>query len=56
VRGLYREYRDLGKLFKAQRKHFEFAADLRNKLVVHLCADLITKAIEWRQELQYLVH
>ena len=56
VRSMYREHQDLGRSFKTQRKHVEFAAYLRNKLVGHLHADLVTKAVEWRPELRYLVH
>jgi hypothetical protein len=52
IRILYKDHRDVSKVFKRYEKNYEFAKYLRNKFVGHIHPELIKKAIEWKPELR----
>lgn len=54
VRDLYKQNTTLSAVFSENLRYYEFAKYLRNKLVGHIHADLIEKAVEWKPELKYL--
>ena len=56
MRIIYNEHRNLSSAFNEMYAEYEFAKYIRNKFVGHIKIDLLTKAIEWKPELRYLLH
>ena len=56
MRVIYSEHRNLSSIFNEMYDEYEFAKYIRNKFVGHIKIDLLTKAIEWKPELRYLLH
>ena len=56
MRVIYSEHRNLSSVFNKMYVEYEFAKYIRNKFVGHIKIDLLTKAIEWKPELRYLLH
>ena len=56
MRIVYNEHRNLSSMFNEMYVEYEFAKYIRNKFVGHIKIDLLTKAIEWKPELRYLLH
>ena len=56
MRVIYSEHRNLSSIFNKMYADYEFAKYIRNKFVGHIAIDLLTKAIEWKPELRYLIH
>lgn len=56
MRIIYSEHRNLSSTFNKMYVKYEFAKYIRNKFVGHITIDLLTKAIEWKPELRYLLH
>ena len=56
MRIVYNEHRNLSSMFNETYVEYEFAKYIRNKFVGHIKIDLLTKAIEWKPELRYLLH
>lgn len=56
IRVIYSEHRNLSSIFNKMYVEYEFAKYIRNKFVGHIKIDLLTKAIEWKPELRYLLH
>jgi hypothetical protein len=52
IRHLYKDHPQVSVAFRKWAKKFEFAKYVRNILVGHTNAALITKAIEWKPELR----
>ena len=56
IRVIYSKHRNLSSIFNEMYVEYEFAKYIRNKLIGHIKIDLLTKAIEWKPELRYLLH
>ena len=56
MRTIYNEHRNLSSAFNEMYAEYEFAKYIRNKFVGHIKIELLTKAIEWKPELRYLIH
>ena len=56
MRVIYSEHRSLSSIFNKMYVDYEFAKYIRNKFVGHITIELLTKAIEWKPELRYLIH
>jgi hypothetical protein len=56
IRALYKSNPEISSEFKSRKKEFEFAKYVRNKMVGHMEPELIEKAIEWKPELNWLLH
>ena len=56
MRIIYNEHRNLSSAFNEMYAEYEFAKYIRNKFVGHIKIELLTKAIEWKPELRYLLH
>ena len=56
MRIIYNEHRNLSSAFNEMYAEYEFAKYIRNKFVGHIKIELLTKAIEWKPELRYLIH
>lgn len=55
VRAIYSEHRELSSIYDKTSKENEFIKYLRNKFVGHIKPELLTKAIEWKPELKYMI-
>lgn len=55
VRAIYAEHRELSSIYDKTSKENEFIKYLRNKFVGHIKLELLTKAIEWKPELKYMI-
>ena len=55
VKPVYSHNRDLSGIYAKASREYEFAKYLRNKFVGHINPKLLTKAIEWKPELRYML-
>lgn len=55
VRTIYAEHRELSSIYAKASKEYEFVKYLRNKFVGHIKPELLTKTIEWKPELKYMI-
>ncbi|MEN2752397.1 hypothetical protein AAIR29_12230 [Psychrobacter sp. FBL11] len=56
IRPIYHKHKALSAIFNKKYNEYEFAKYIRNKFIGHIKIDLLTKTIEWKPELRYLLH